>query len=174
MSDAPRHALELERRESYITGDGGRGVSSDEGGGFTREMEALGRGVVAVPSEGGILVRWRLLGTDPGGVGFHVYRDGERITDDPVTESTNYLDPDGESGATYAISSVVDGEEGEASAPVDAWDDIYKRIPLDRPDDVEHAGPNGNGTISYHANDANVGDLTGDGSLAFARIWSRY
>ena len=152
-------------------GDGERSVSGDGGNGFTREMEALDRGVVAVPSGDGILVRWRLLGTDSEGVGFHVYRDGERTTDDPLTGSTNYLDPDGESGAAYAVSPVVDGEEGEASEPVDAWDDIYKRIPLDRPDDVAHAGPGEDGTVSYRANDANVGDLTGDGSLDLVLRW---
>jgi len=48
-----------------------------------RQMERLGRGVVAVPrAEGGVLVTWRLLGVDPEETAFNVYRsvgDGEPV-----------------------------------------------------------------------------------------------
>ena len=38
-------------------------------------MEALGRGVVAIPDGGGkVFVGWRLLGTDPDDIAFNVYR----------------------------------------------------------------------------------------------------
>ncbi|MFP3422812.1 hypothetical protein R0K19_25935, partial [Bacillus sp. SIMBA_161] len=40
-----------------------------------REVERLDRGVVAVPlSDGRVYVGWRLLGLDPSGIGFDVYR----------------------------------------------------------------------------------------------------
>ena len=40
-----------------------------------RQMEALGRGVVAIPQDGGkVFVGWRLLGTDPDDIAFNVYR----------------------------------------------------------------------------------------------------
>ncbi len=40
-----------------------------------RQMEKLGRGVVAVHyEEGKVFVGWRLLGTDPDGIAFNVYR----------------------------------------------------------------------------------------------------
>jgi rhamnogalacturonan endolyase len=40
-----------------------------------RQMEALGRGVVAVPqADGTVFVGWRLLGTDPDETTFNVYR----------------------------------------------------------------------------------------------------
>jgi rhamnogalacturonan endolyase len=38
-------------------------------------MEKLGRGVVAInQGEGKVFVSWRLLGTEPDGIGFNVYR----------------------------------------------------------------------------------------------------
>ena len=41
---------------------------------------------------------WRMLGTDPDGAAFHVYRDGKRITSTPITDSSNLLDEDGDRG----------------------------------------------------------------------------
>jgi hypothetical protein len=137
--------------------------------GPTRQVEQLGRAPVAVPADGGILVRWRLLGTDEWNVGFHVYRDGERVADVPITDSTNYLDPDGESGDAYSVAPVADGEAGERSESVEAWEDSYTEIPLNRPDPVE--GENGE-RVTYSANDASVGDLTGDGTLDIVLKWS--
>jgi hypothetical protein len=43
-----------------------------------RQMEPLGRGVVALHYEAGkVLVDWRLLGTDASNIGFNVYRKTE-------------------------------------------------------------------------------------------------
>ncbi len=136
---------------------------------MTREMEALDRGVVAVPVEDGVYVRWRLLGTDPDGVAFALYRDGERVTDDPITGSTDYRDPEGTTDSTYAVAPVVDGDEGERSKPTEVWDREYLEIPLDKPADAEH--PEDGSSVGYHANDASVGDLTGDGEYDIVLKW---
>lgn len=77
-------------------------------------METLDRGLVAIPTEDGVLVRWRLLGTDPTNLGFHVYRDGERVNDKPITNSTNFLDPEGTIDSTYAVRSLATGELEES------------------------------------------------------------
>jgi rhamnogalacturonan endolyase len=38
-----------------------------------RKMESLGRGTIAIPQGGGkVYVGWRLLGTDPDGIAFHL------------------------------------------------------------------------------------------------------
>lgn len=134
----------------------------------TRQMESLDRGLVAVPAEDGVLVRWRLFGTDPDGIDFNLYRDGEQANDAPITGSTNYLDRDGTTDATYSVRPVVDGTERETSKSVDAWDRNYLEIPLDKPDPVE--GENGE-TVTYSANDASVGDLTGDGTYDVVLKW---
>jgi rhamnogalacturonan endolyase len=60
-----------------------------------RQMEELGRGVVAVPrDDGGVLISWRLLATDPSEVAFDVYRSVDedapiRLNSSPVHQSTN-------------------------------------------------------------------------------------
>src|SRR5688500_10716574 len=45
-----------------------------------RHMEHLGRGVVAIhQSDGKVAVSWRLLGTDPEGITFNLYRKSEPV-----------------------------------------------------------------------------------------------
>jgi|GEM_PF-6489618 len=39
-----------------------------------RQMENLGRGVVAVRDGSNVFISWRLLALDPSGIGFNVYR----------------------------------------------------------------------------------------------------
>ncbi len=158
---------------------GGKGKNEN---GPIRQMETLDRGLVAVPAEDGVLVRWRLFGTDPDDLGFHVYRDGERVNNKPVTDSTNFLDPEGTTDSTYTIRPVghgrvkTEGNRGKRggrkpgmSKSVEVWDQQYKEIPLNKPDPVE--GEDGE-TVTYHANDASVGDLTGDGTLDIVQKWT--
>ncbi len=147
-------------------------------------METLDRGVVAIPVEDGVLVRWRLLGTEPATLGFHVYRDGTKVTDAPITDSTNYLDAAGTTESRYSVRPVGNGagrrpdtsDRGQSngarwgqSEPVDVWDQQYLEIPLEKPDPV--AGEDGE-TVTYHANDGAVADLTGDGSLDIVVKWT--
>ncbi|WP_305798122.1 rhamnogalacturonan lyase [Haloterrigena gelatinilytica] len=155
----------------------GKRTGTEENG-STRQMESLDRGLVAVPTDDGVLVRWRLLGTEPADLGFHVFRDGERVNNEPITESTNYLDPEGTTDSTYAVRAVGNGrasgrKDGDRkpgmSESVEVWDERYKEIPLNKPDPVE--GEDGE-TVTYHANDASVADLTGDGTLDIVQKWS--
>ncbi len=125
-----------------------------------REVEALDRGVVAVQTNEGVLVRWRLLGTDPNGIGFNLYRDGQQVNSSLITGSTNYVDPNGSTGSTYTVAPVIDGTEQTESDPADVWQDNYIDIPLNSPGD------------NYHPNDCSVGDLTGDGSYDIVVKWS--
>lgn len=83
-----------------------------------RQLERLDRGLLAVPTGAGILVSWRLLGTDPDTVAFHVYRDGRRISRAPVTGTTNLLDPGGTTTSGYAVATVSGGRESARSAVV--------------------------------------------------------
>jgi len=133
-------------------------------GSGTRQMEQLDRGLVALfRAEGGHLLRWRLFADDPDGIGFHVYRNGEKITDEPVTGATNYADTEGAYTASYYITPVVDGEEGDPSREVDIVPKDFIGIDLVNP------GPRDG--VAYHAKDVSVGDLDGDGRYEFVVKW---
>jgi rhamnogalacturonan exolyase len=135
---------------------------------MTRQMECLDRGLVAVKVDEGVYIRWRLFGTDPERIGFYLFRDGELVNDSPITESTNYLDLDGKTSSTYFLWPVGTDEFHFPLESAEVWEKNYKEIPLKKPDDtVGHDGS----TVTYSANDASVGDLTGDKSYDIVLKW---
>jgi len=116
-----------------------------------RQMEKLGRGVVAInQGDGKVYVGWRMLGTEPDNIAFNVYRDNTRVNSQPITESTNLVDNNGSTSAAYTVRALINGSEGEPSAPAGVWSRNYISIPLQTP---EGCTPN----------DASVGDLDGNG-----------
>ena len=133
-----------------------------------RQTEYLDRAPAAVPSDDGVLVSWRMLGDDADAVAFHVYRDGERITDSPVTATTSILDAEGSEQSQYLVTEIVGDREVTATEPFGVWEQEYLSIPLDRPaDDVTPGGQ----AYSYRANDASVGDVDGDGTYELIQMW---
>ncbi|WP_051815620.1 cellulose binding domain-containing protein, partial [Glycomyces tenuis] len=129
-----------------------------QGGDGVYEVEALTRGVTVVPTDGGNLVSWRLLGTDAEDVAFNVYRDGALLNSSPITGATNYLDGSGD--GDYTVAAVSDGTEGEQSgAEAEFNSSGYFDIQIDRPGG------------DYQANDASVGDLDGDGDYEYIVKW---
>ena len=77
-----------------------------------RTMEQLNRGLVAVNvGERGVYLSWRLLGTDPDGIAFDVYRDGKKVNGSPIVDSTNFLDADGAATSAYRVLTGGKGEE---------------------------------------------------------------
>lgn len=135
-----------------------------------RQAEYLGRGVAAVATDDGVLVSWRLLGTEPADAAFHVYRDGERITDEPITATTSLVDTTGSTGSTYFVTRLsADGStETTESEPVSVQTAAYRSVPLQRPAD---AYTRDGQPYSYSANDTTVGDVDGDGEYELIVKW---
>ena len=132
-----------------------------------KQMEYLTRGVVAVRvNTSDVLVSWRLLGTDPSGISFNVYRNGIKVNPSPITASTNYLDNTPANG-TYTVKEVINGAESKESNPVSVWASNYLKIPIDRP-----AGGTLQSTdYTYSPNDASIGDVDGDGEYEIFVKW---
>nr|AAK20911.1 rhamnogalacturonan lyase [Cellvibrio japonicus] len=130
--------------------------------------EYLDRGVVALPSGSGIYIGWRMLGDDPANIGFHVYRNGTRITSSPITNSTNYFDASGSSSAAYTVRPVVNGVEQAANPAKATWSNPYWLVNLNRP--AGGTTPSGE-AYSYSPNDLSVGDLDGDGQYDIIVKW---
>ena len=127
-----------------------------------RQAERLGRGVVAINhGDGKVYVGWRLLGTDPDGMAFNVYRvtgggKGVKLNEAPITASTNLVDAAADLSKPNAwfVRPVINDKEQAASVAFSlkagAAGRSYITIPLKTPDRCT-------------PNDASVGDLDGDG-----------
>ncbi|MBC8053422.1 MAG: rhamnogalacturonan lyase [Sphingobacteriaceae bacterium] len=127
-----------------------------------RQMEYLNRGTIAINQGGGkVYLGWRMLGTDPEGISFNIYRStgigkAVKLNASPVTTSTNYIDEgvDSTKSNTYFVKVVSKGKEIETAEtfvlPPNSPVRQYLSIPLKN-------------LPGYTPNDVSVGDLDGDG-----------
>ena len=88
-------------------------------------MEKLSRGLAVSNVGNGVLVSWRLLGTEAPDTEFNLYRDGEKIASIGKTAGTNYLDKEGKVTSKYTVAAVVNGKEGSAAQPSIVFDQYY-------------------------------------------------
>ncbi|GAA4427780.1 hypothetical protein GCM10023169_28130 [Georgenia halophila] len=136
---------------------------------LVRQAERLDRAPVAIATDDGVHVSWRHLGTDPADIAFHVYRDGVRITDAPVTGATNLSDTSGTTDSTYVVTVVGEETETPVTEEFGVWSEQYLDIPLDKP--AGGVTPDGV-AYEYVAGDASVGDLDGDGQYEIVMLWN--
>ncbi|EJL71392.1 rhamnogalacturonan lyase [Chryseobacterium populi] len=122
-----------------------------------RKMEYLKRGIVAMPSESGVFVSWRLLGTEPQDIQFDLYRiennKSKKLNEKPLLSETSFLDTtaDTTKNYTYFVKSNTQYQYiDQDSAKYVANQKPYFSIPLKTP-------------VGYTPNDASVADLDGDG-----------
>lgn len=145
-----------------------------------RQMEALGRGVVAVHSrDNQVFISWRLLGTEPATTAFNIYRKtGEqtpvRLNKTPLTTVTWFIDSLANLSAitTWQVKPVWNGKEGAAGSgtytlPANAPVQPYLTVPIQPPP----ASSVMNQAYTYSANDASAGDLNGDGEYELILKW---
>lgn len=114
------------------------------------KLEHLDRGLVAVNTNNGVFVSWRIPGEEWYGVTYNLYKNGTKINSEPL-EVSNYLDNTGSLGANYTVTAIVDGVEQSQSEAIQPLAQQYLEIPL-------VARPAG-----YVPNDATTADLDGDG-----------
>ncbi len=123
------------------------------------------RRLVAAPAGGGpVYLGWQLLPEDAPATGFHVYRSlrrdaaGIRISSQPVTDSTNYVDREAPSSGRiyYRVRPVsADGKEG----PPSEWSGVAAGATRSGLIAVFEPGVRQGGFLPV------FGDLDGDGAL---------
>lgn len=144
-----------------------------------RQMERLGRGVIAIKSSSTqVYVGWRLLGNDPQDLAFNLYRSANggtavKINATPLTQTTDYVDSPANlstTSYTYSVKPVLAGAEvsdiwanslsAPFTLPAAAPTRQYIPVPLKpTPDDTP--------TASFKVKFCWVGDLDGDGEFDY-------
>ena len=132
-------------------------------------METLNRGAVAVKTANGIFISWRLLGWEyDKGIDFVLYRNGNKLTEKPITDCTCYLDKNGKPGDEYTIRAVKDCKAEREGTKVTALETEYLPIKIDKP--TPYNTPDGH-TYEYYAGDVIPADIDGDGEYEFIVKW---
>ncbi len=145
-----------------------------------RQMEKLGRGVVAVRTGSSTAyVGWRLLGTDAENIGFNVLRSANggplvQRNGALITTSCNFVDTSVNFAVTsaYFLQPVVSGVTQELSAPFGLPANVPTQQYLDIPLQQPAGGIAADGVpYSYNANDCSAADLDGDGEYEVILKW---
>lgn len=141
-----------------------------------RVMEKLDRGTVAVKTNDGVYLSWRLLGTESlTNQAFDIYRDSEKIYTTGEHDATCYTDSKGTADNKYTV--VPKGEAIDKTEAVDVWTTnttykgrsvAYKDIAFKVPDGGKAPKDE---EYTYTANDMSVGDLDGDGEYEYIVKW---
>ena len=145
--------------------------------GKQRQMEALDRGLVAVKTDSGVFISWRLLGNERDAA-FNVYKNGKLFKSLSAGEATNLTDNSGKPSDKYVVRTIVNSKETSSSKEVTPWAEEFLTIQMNRPQGgttppgvtyvrakhppVVQEYPEGQ-AYTYVPGDCSVGDLDGDG-----------
>ncbi|HPR59586.1 MAG TPA: T9SS type A sorting domain-containing protein [Prolixibacteraceae bacterium] len=134
------------------------------------QAERLNRGAVAIKSNNGYIVSWRLLGNEAFNTPFNIYRNGQKINKTPLTNSTFYIDENAPQNSRYIVKAIIDDIEIDDKKTArlinytEGENAAYFDIDLNQP----AKGINGG---NYSPNDASTGDLNGDGEYDIVLKW---
>ncbi len=130
-------------------------------------QERLNRGIIALNTNDGIFVSWRLFrhedavfGDAKADIAFTLFRNDEPIA--TISESTCYLDHDGTMDSQYRVVSTT-GDESKTVTPLQSGSNYFD-IPLERPSASAYG--------EYTIGDTSVGDLDGDGEYELVVKWN--
>ncbi len=145
-------------------------VKADSGMDLTIQLEYLDRNAVALKTEKGVYVGWKLaIDEYADGREFELYRDGALVKSFTSEEATNYVDADGKETSKYVIKAVKDGKIINETENIVVNPQDYYEIPLDIPQPEEKL-PDGS-SYTYSASDTSVGDVDGDGIYEYFVKW---
>ncbi|MCF0202187.1 MAG: hypothetical protein HUK08_02370, partial [Bacteroidaceae bacterium] len=149
---------------------------------YQTTIERLNRGLVAVCTDEGVFLSWRILATDTPNCAFDIYRDGKKISNTPITTG-NYIDRDGNRLSRYEVKEGKEGRDDHAltrkeqgmegfmsgcrdtvtgtgqAKCVTPWANEYLTLNISRPAD------------GYTPGDCSVADVDADGSYELILKW---
>ncbi len=120
-----------------------------------RVMDKLDRGLVAVKTEGGIFVSWRIQADEYYDVTYNLYRDGTPIAEN--LSVSNFTDAAGSTTSSYTVCPVVRGVPKEVCASKKPWTTNTNYLEIS----LKHEGI----LSTLVPNDACCADVNGDGEL---------
>ena len=135
------------------------------------KREKLGRGFIAIREDANTVnLSWRYLSSDLVATSFDLYRDGKKINRIPLCEASFFKDNDApDRELSYELRINRPGQRNETEARYLLPEPHgYLNIPLNIPPDG--VTPSGQ-PYTYHANDASVGDVDGDGEYEIILKW---
>ena len=119
-----------------------------------RITDKLDRGLVAIPTSGGIFLSWRIPGEEYYDVTYNLYCDGTLVASD--LNVSNYTHVGGTKTNQYQVAAVVRGKEMGKSKAVTAWASSYKDITPKHDPAIKS---------TLVPNDACCADVDGDGEV---------
>lgn len=126
-----------------------------------RHTDRLDRGLVAVPSDGGNFVSWKIFGEEYYNTTYNLYANGSLVK--AGLKVGCYSHSGGSSSTKYQVAAVVNGVEQDRCAEVRRWENGYKDISVAAVVDREGQTV----TSEYILNDISLGDVTGNGVPEF-------
>lgn len=132
-----------------------------------RQMEYLNRGAVAIRTDKGMYLAFRLFADEYETTEFEIDKNGTFLTRLTKADATNYLDEGGQPEDVYEIYKIEQGRRIAGEKAKNLMHN-YLDVPVRKPE--PRKTPDGN-TYEYTLGDASVADLDGDGEYEIVVKW---